>query len=460
MNLPQAFVEKYQALLGEEAAAFFEALQKDYQKGFRLNQKKVTSTDFLKEQLPLSKKSPYSTQGYYGEVAGKTPWHQAGWVYSQEISAMLVAEVAEILPGQRVLDLCAAPGGKTTRLGEKLQGKGVLVANEIFPKRAKVLSENIERYGLENVLVTNHAPKELAKHFQHYFDVIVVDAPCSGEGMFQKEPEALTQWSDEYVQICQKRQMEILMEANKMLKPGGQLVYSTCTFAPEEDEEVIDFLLDTEEFDLEKITDIPTDNVCFGRPTFSRYGEEIQKTIRLWPHINKGAGHFVAKLQKKTTLDNIDTPKKEKKKKSKKETPSFTKEETRSLEQFLKDFPIPLENGHYEVTGGHLWYVPNDLPSLKGLHYLRKGLYIGDFLKNRFVPSYSLAMVITDYQTYPHVMITFEEWKKYVRGETFVKEGDLGFVLLVYEEMVVGFGKQTKGTVKNYFPKGLRMNHL
>ncbi len=379
MNLPNDFVEKYQNLLGEEAPAFFEALQKEYQKGFRLNKKKVTNKQAVLPFVSLANPAPYSSQGYFGSVSGKTPLHQSGWVYSQEISAMLVAEVADITPGQKVLDLCAAPGGKTTRLGEKLAGKGVLVANEIFPKRAKVLSENIERYGLENVLVTNHAPKELEKTFSNYFDVIVVDAPCSGEGMFQKEPDALTQWSKEYVLACQKRQKEILTSAVKMLKPNGQLVYSTCTFAPEENEEIMDYLLDSGDFELEKI-ELPFADVSRGRKAFSRYPEEIEKTVRLWPHVNQGAGHFVAKLRKKVTETSVEQEKVSKKKKQRKETPALSKEETVLWENFLKTFPLPLNDGHLEVLKGHLWLVPNELPPLNGLHYLRKGLYLGEFL--------------------------------------------------------------------------------
>lgn len=453
MDLPIEFQTKYEKLLGaEESSAFFKALQGNYQKGFRLNPKKTPEKKVLQEFVSLKKPAPYSPVGYYGEISGKTPLHPAGIVYSQEISAMLVAEVVGVKPGEKILDLCAAPGGKTTRLADGLQDTGLLVANEIFPKRAKILSENMERWGSTTTLVTNHAPHELVPHFPEFFDKILVDAPCSGEGMFQKEPAALTQWSTDYVKVCQTRQKEILDSALKMLAPGGELIYSTCTFSPEENEEIVGFLVEDLGCEILPILLPEAEKVSHGRFDFYPLAG-IEKAVRLWPHLNAGAGHFIARLKKRESLEATTPP--PPKKNAPKE--SWSKEEETSWREFLTQFPIELpKTTQLKKFGSALWLVPNLAPSLKGLKLLRNGLYLGDFLKKRFVPSYSLALSLADYQPYPHVKITLEQWQQYVAGETLSLSGNLGFVLVVYEEVVVSFGKLTQGTLKNYFPKGLR----
>lgn len=461
MDLPQGFIAKYQKLLGAESADFFAALKKDYQKGFRLNPRKTTA-EKLAKQLDLSQPAPYSPVGYYGTVAGKTPEHQAGLIYSQEISAMAVAEVLAIEPDERVLDLCAAPGGKTTRLADFLGPEGLLVANEIFPKRAKVLSENLERWGVGNSLVTNHAPQELVPHFPQFFQKILVDAPCSGEGMFQKEPAALTQWSQDYVEECAARQKEILQSALAMLAPGGTLVYSTCTFAPEEDEEIVDYCLANFDLELVEISaSLFKGRVDHGRPSFSTHSE-ITKTIRLWPHLNAGAGHFIAKFRKKNVEEGVTQPTvaKSKRKKTSEKNKLFTKEEETAFKAFTTAFPIPFETQRLVKFGDSLWQLPPQVNPdvLKGLRLLRNGLHVGDFLKKRFVPSYSLALTLHEYQALPHVTITRAEWQRYVQGETLTISGNLGLVLVVCDEMVISFGKLTQGTLKNYFPKGLRFH--
>lgn len=455
MELPVGFQAKYEKLLGpKESAAFFQALKGNYQKGFRLNPKKTPSEEVLEKFVSLKQPAPYSPVGYYGEISGKTPLHPAGVVYSQEISAMLVAEVVGAKPGEKILDLCAAPGGKTTRLADGLKDTGLLVANEIFPKRAKILSENMERWGSTTTLVTNHAPHELVSHFPEFFDKILVDAPCSGEGMFQKEPAALTQWSEDYVQVCQTRQKEILESAVAMLVPGGELIYSTCTFSPEENEAIVGFLVEELGCEILPITLPEKTNVSGGRFDFYPLAG-IEKTVRLWPHLNAGAGHFVARLKKSGVKeDNVfASPKKSLQKEI------WSKEEKKSWQEFLADFPLNLpKTAQLKKFGSALWLVPNLAPSLKGLKLLRNGLYLGEFLKKRFVPSYSLALILSDYRLYPHVEITYEQWQRYVAGETLSISGNLGFVLVVYEGIIISFGKLTQGTLKNYFPKGLRFN--
>ncbi len=391
--------------------------------------------------------APYSNEGFLGTVNGKSFLHQAGYEYSQEPSAMIVGTAAAAKPGEKVLDLCAAPGGKSTQLAAQMRGKGLLVSNEIFPKRAKILSENIERWGVSNAIVTNHAPAELVPHFSGFFDRIVVDAPCSGEGMFRKDPNAVKEWTEESPLHCQKRQQEILSSAIKMLKHEGQLIYSTCTFAPEENEEIISWLVENYPVTIEEIPLSQT--VSSGRPEWGSV-DGLDKTVRIWPHENQGEGHFVAKL---TFHGQNPTCKEKKVRKKRKE--QLTKEQEKLWTEFSMDF-------HYEITGrllvfnDHLWEVPELLPSLDGLKVMRTGLHLGDFKKNRFEPSYALALAMKKTENIPCLSITQKEWQSYTAGETFQRDGDQGWVLLVLDKIPVGFGKQVKGTVKNFFPKGLR----
>lgn len=448
-TLPQQFIKKYRLLLGEESTEFFCALEQgNAKKGFRWNPLKpaglaMVQTYHSEELQP----APYSNEGFLGTVNGKSFLHQAGYEYSQEPSAMIVGTAAAAKPGEKVLDLCAAPGGKSTQLAAQMRGKGLLVSNEIFPKRAKILSENIERWGVSNAIVTNHAPAELVPHFSGFFDRIVVDAPCSGEGMFRKDPNAVKEWTEESPLHCQKRQQEILSSAIKMLKHEGQLIYSTCTFAPEENEEIISWLVENYPVTIEEIPLSQT--VSSGRPEWGSV-DGLDKTVRIWPHENQGEGHFVAKL----TFHGQNPTRKEKKVRKKRKE-ELTKEQEKLWTEFSMDF-------HYEITGrllvfnDHLWEVPELLPSLDGLKVMRTGLHLGDFKKNRFEPSYALALAMKKTENIPCLSITQKEWQSYTAGETFQRDGDQGWVLLVLDKIPVGFGKQVKGTVKNFFPKGLR----
>ena len=242
MSLPIEFVEKYKNLLGEEESSkFFTAIDSPSKKGFRLNPLKNNYQDV---QYSLKEPIEFTKDGYYGEISGRDSEWTGGYVYSQDPSAMYPAVSLNVKPGDKVLDLCAAPGGKSTALASLLDDTGLLVANEISKSRAKDLRENLERWGATNVVVTNESPDRLSKKLTHFFDKILVDAPCSGEGMFRKDPAATQYWSPEYVLTCQTRQKEILSEAMKMLKPGGEIVYSTCTYSPEEDEEIVAWLVE------------------------------------------------------------------------------------------------------------------------------------------------------------------------------------------------------------------------
>lgn len=463
IQLPQAFIDKYQELLKEEAADFFAAITNaSIKKGFRINPLKPNAQAMVEKYYPEPlQKAPYAKEGYLGEVSGRSLLHQAGYVYSQEPSAMIVASVANAKPGEKILDLCAAPGGKSTQLAGQLHQQGLLVANEIMPKRAKILSENLERWGAKNVVVTNHAPEQLTQFFPKFFDKIVVDAPCSGEGMFRKDEEAIAQWQIDTPLTCAKRQKTILNEAVKMLKPGGELIYSTCTFAPEENEAIISWLVEHHGLTIEPI-ELSSQSVSSGRNEWGSV-PGLEQTIRLWPHLNEGEGHFVAKLRLAKNTDQkmlpeATSPCKAKKKNKKSGTNSkLTKEQEQLWQAFYRQFPISL-TGQLTTFGDHLWLVPQELPTLQELKVLRAGIHLGEFKKKRFEPSFALAMALEQPKHYPNCQLSLADWEKYVRGQTIECPGNQGWVVLIVDEIAIGFGKQVQGLIKNFYPKGLRLN--
>ncbi len=448
MQLPQAFVEKYTGLLGEEAPAFFHELTTGKPlKAYRVNPLKPEYEAMLaKYGLAEKTPAPFGEHSWLGPVSGRSLLHQAGYIYSQEPSAMIVGQVAAARPGEKVLDLCAAPGGKSTQLAVQLKNQGLLVSNEIFGKRAKILAENLERWGAANTIVTNHAPAELVPHFSGFFDRIVVDAPCSGEGMFRKDPVALTEWQPETADLCAARQKEILTAAVRMLADEGELIYSTCTFAPEENEAIISWLVENYPLTIEPLTIAGT---ASGRPEWGSV-PGLEGTVRLWPHKGQGEGHFAAKLKFHGENPAVKTPKK-------KNTKGLPKDIQKLWEAFRKDFPAPNSAGHPQLFGDYIWWVPEAAPDLAGIRVLRSGVQMATVKKNRLEPAYNLALAADPTAFSDHrLSITLDDWQKYVAGETFHKAGNKGWVLLTVDAVPVGFGKQVQGVVKNFFPKGLR----
>ncbi|USS88601.1 RsmF rRNA methyltransferase first C-terminal domain-containing protein [Fructilactobacillus hinvesii] len=443
MELPTSFKAKYQKLLGDQFPAFLQSFADAPQHGFRINPLKSPATLSVDTSRPI----PGLDHAYYGKVAGKTPEHQSGYVYNQEPSAMLVAKVVNPQPGERVLDLCAAPGGKSTQLAGMMQNQGLLVANEINRGRAKILVENLERFGVLNPLILNETPAHLSKAFPGYFDKILVDAPCSGEGMFRKNPEATTYWNPNYPMECAVRQREILMEAVKMLKPGGQLIYSTCTFAPEEDEQIIAWLL--ENYPLQMVPLPKQKGMSSGQPNWADGNENLQDAIRLFPHLFAGDGHFIAKLQSTATT----TPSK-----IKKQAANATGAERKEWQQFTKDNLLNFPVGSLLRFKEQLYSFNPAIPNLKGLRVMRPGTPLGTLRKKRIEPSYGLAMILRPEQAQRTLAISYEQWQQYVHGDTFATNSTAakGWTLLLYQQMPVGFGKVVNGTVKNFFPKGLR----
>lgn len=355
-------------------------------------------------------------------------------------------------PGDRVLDLCAAPGGKSTQLAAYLNQTGLLVANEIHSARCKILSQNMERLGISNAIVTNEDSFTLAARFPEYFDKIMVDAPCSGEGMFRKNPEAASEWSLANVKNCAARQSEILDNAAEMLVPGGKIVYSTCTFSPEENEQVIaSFLEQHLEFELIR-KDVP--EFDHGRPDWANHIPQLAFTFRLWPHHLHGEGHFAAILQKKGS-SSAHTSGKTAGLKDKNQLRLWQEFASTVLTPGMNDF---LQHGNLILFGDQLYRLPEDAPSLEHLKVLRAGLHLGTFKKNRFEPSHALALFlgIQDVKTSISLSLADPSTSMFFNGETINCDTQKGWCLVCIEGFSAGWGKASGGILKNHYPKGLR----
>ncbi|HFH9839645.1 TPA: RsmF rRNA methyltransferase first C-terminal domain-containing protein [Streptococcus suis] len=432
MQLPQEFIDKYTDLLGQEAQAFFESFEQPAISGFRTNP--------LKEgQIAFDNPIPEMPWSYYGKVSGKSPEHVTGLVYSQEPAAQVVGQVASPEKGMKVLDLAAAPGGKSTHLLSYLDNTGLLVSNEISSKRAKILAENIERFGARNVVVTNESADRLAKVFPAYFDMIVLDAPCSGEGMFRKDPDAIQYWSKDYPSQCASLQREILEAALTMLAPDGQLIYSTCTWSPEENEEIVTWLLENYELEL---VDIPKINGMVE-------GIDYPQTARMYPHHFSGEGQFVAKFK---FLGEV------KQKKLKPGKSNLNREQQTLWKEFeQKHLKVSL-TGLLQVFGDNLYLLPDGLPDLSKVKIARNGLHLGTFKKKRFEPSFALGLALHSTEVKNRVEISLEDFPVYVAGQTVAVSKDLpnGWYQVAVQGNGLGFAKIVSGTLKNAFPKGLR----
>lgn len=447
--LPTAFKEKYEELLGPAAEAFFTALGQEPQKSFRLNSMKPGEVKYSLDEPVTGIKD-----AYYGQVHASDPEWVSGRVYSQEAAAMFPAALSGVQPGMRVLDLCAAPGGKSTQLAELLKGQGLLVSNEISDKRARILRENLERWGAANVVVVNASPDQLAEKFPSFFDAIVVDAPCSGEGMFRKDPEAAQYWSPDYVLLCQKRQRSILQQALTMLKPGGQLVYSTCTFSPEEDEQNVAWLL---EQGLQ-IADLDCPQAAAGRPDWADGKPELAKCLRFWPQDGVGEGQFLARLQKPGTAAEVKAKRKKKKGRGPRQYQGLTKQEQALVAEALAKFNLYLSLTSAIQRQGHVSVPAADPELFSGLHVLANGVELGELKRKRFVPGQQLAQVLGSLEQDQQVDLSEEDYQSFLHGNAFKLASEKrGFVLVARRGLVFSFGKLGgDGMLKNFYPKGLR----
>lgn len=459
MNLPIEFEKKMKAFLGDEWDDFLYSYDNNRFQALRFNTLKVQSPEermrILKTlKISSDKKVSWANEAYYFDEnvrPGKHPYHEMGLYYIQEPSAMSAAALLAPKPGMRVLDLCAAPGGKSTQLATYLGDSGLLVSNEINTQRSRILSQNIERMGIKNAIVTNEDSFVLASHFPGFFNAIQVDAPCSGEGMFRKLPEAIEQWSMENVAICAARQKEILDNAAVMLKPGGMIVYSTCTFSKEENEDVIEYF-------LERHTDFT-----------------LEEMERFWPHKVDGEGHFVAKLVRRGCVDtDLKADRKTKKNKNSKDRknetkPALTKENMKLLSEFLdetisEDVAAWIKNSRLVMFGEQLYRLPDMEVDIKGLKVQRAGLHIGEFKKQRFEPSHSLALALKLNDAKNLVKLTcdnpqtigFFNGQSVMLSDEQAAECKKGWALVCVDGYTAGWGKVNGTQVKNHYPKGLR----
>ncbi len=427
--LPEAFLQRMEAQLGSEYPAFLESLERPRAVALRFNPMKGERPVLPFVGAPV----PWEPEGFYYDPEtrpGLHVYHEAGVYYLQEASAMAPVALLDPKPGERVCDLCAAPGGKTTQIAGRMLGQGFLVCNEINPKRAKILSRNIERMGVANALVTNEHPETLASRFPGFFDRVLVDAPCSGEGMFRKEEAAVTDWSQETVQMCARRQREILDSAARLVRPGGRLVYSTCTFAPEEDEETVAAFLETHpEFTPEPVEApwfVPGENASY----------------RMWPHKLLGEGHFAAVLRKTQGESG--------------EVPACPGEKCpKAWESFAKELDITLPEGKAVPFGQSLYWAPTELPELNRLKVLRPGLELGTERKGRFEPAHALALWLKTCAVTESFPPESPEMKAYLHGDV-VPSGKKGWCLVQAGGYAIGWGKGDGSVLKNHYPKGLR----
>lgn len=433
----EIFLERMKSLLGDEFDAFLQYYNGENFRGLRVNTLKC-SADTLKNALPFElKPTPFCPDGYYlpSEISslGNHPLHHAGAFYIQEPSATSAVEMLGVQPGDTVLDLCAAPGGKSTQIGAKLKGEGLLWSNEIVKSRANILLSNIERMGIANAVVSNCHPEQLCERLAGRFDRVLVDAPCSGEGMFRKNSAAQTEWSEEHVKSCAERQLHILNSAKHALKPGGVMVYSTCTFSHEENEGVITrFLEENPEFSLED------SGVTFGRPA-------MEYARRIFP-MDGGEGHFAARLRKSGDL-----------------APTFPDSGKAAVKPELMEFydslfidrpfgeRITVKNNKIIILPKN--YIESDLP------VLRAGIVLGEIVKNRIEPHHSAFMAAKPESCRRRVDLTHdsEEIKAFLHGEEISVPQDLkGYAAVCVDGMTSGFGKASGGRLKNKYPKGLR----
>lgn len=455
MNLPEAFLDKMSLLLEDEFANFLRSYQDERSYGLRVNTLKIDKDQFLNDTPFELEQIPWTSEGFYYDPAdrlGKHPYHEAGLYYIQEPSAMAVTELMDPKPGEKVLDLAAAPGGKTSHIATKMNQEGLLVANEIHPSRAKALSQNVERMGIKNAVVLNETPERLARAFPAFFDRVLLDAPCSGEGMFRKAPHACDEWRLDQVATCAIRQLKILNEAAKMLKPEGILVYSTCTFSPEENEQVIaSFLKDHPDFAIVDVKMHPTFDT--GRTAWVNDMIEadvpLERTVRIWPHHVKGEGHYIAVLKK---LAGNPSPK------IKQAHSIKGKKQLEHFYTFGKDTLNNIPEGKFALFGDQLYIIPEQMVDMKGLKVLRFGWHLGTNKKNRFEPSHALALALKskDVKQVVDLYANSEEMLAYLRGETLHVNGQKGWYLVTVDGFAIGWGKLSNHMLKNHYPKGLR----
>ncbi|MBU5470320.1 RsmB/NOP family class I SAM-dependent RNA methyltransferase [Falcatimonas sp. MSJ-15] len=456
MNLPKQFTDSMKVLLKDEYEDYIKSFEEPRIYGLRVNTSKISVEDFLKISPFKLRQIPWIENGFFyseDDRPAKHPYYFAGLYYLQEPSAMTPANLLPVTPGERVLDLCAAPGGKSTELAAKLAGEGLLVSNDISATRAKALLKNLELFGISNMAVVCEMPQKLAEYFPEYFDKILIDAPCSGEGMFRKDNKLIKAWLSNGPEFYSNLQKTIVTEAVKMLKPGGLMIYSTCTFSMCEDEQQIQYILDQ----CPEMSVVPLEKkegFCDGMYELAGTSKETKGCVRLFPHKIEGEGHFVALLKKDGELkEDLNGKRLE----------SNVKKVPEEITEFLKHIYRDYNMDELQIFDTRAYIVPKELGSLKGLKYLRTGLLLGEIKKNRFEPSQALAMSLkmNEFDSVIDLNVDDARVIKYLKGETIDVDDiqtarDSGWQLVCVDGCPLGFGKLVNGTLKNKYLSGWR----
>lgn len=487
IQLPQEFCSRMQEILGKEYKDYLESFQKPRTFGLRVNTSKISCEEFERLAPFPIRKIPWMENGYFYEAENRPahcPYYQAGLYYLQEPSAMTPAFRLPVFPGEAVLDLCAAPGGKATALGDRLRGKGLLVANDISTSRARALLRNLELFGITNSFVSNEAPARLATRFPEFFHKILLDAPCSGEGMFRKEAALLRDWTPQKSQELSEIQKDLILQAADMLRPGGMLLYSTCTFSPQEDEQVITHLLNNRP-QMQLVSMPGYAGFSPGFPDLSDGNPDLKKCVRIFPHKMEGEGHFLALLAKGEPLTPPDTqvqlfmPKQQPNFSTAEShpTPSTvdprlrpSREAGKWISSFWDEIGLhtlsgePFDDRRVEVRNDKVYYLPPAACDFQGIHFMRNGLYLGDLKKKRFEPSQPLALALHRGDVERTLSLSAEDSRlnRYLRGETLtLRQGESsiekGWLLLCVDGYPLGFAKQVGTTLKNKIPSGWRV---
>ena len=471
-DLPQSFLDSMKEILGEDYEAFLAGFDGQRQYGLRVNTLKMNLEEFERIAPFHLKKVPWISNGYFYEAEdapAKHPFYSAGLYYLQEPSAMTPASRLKVQPGERVLDLCAAPGGKATEFGAALQGEGLLVANDINTARARALLRNLELFGISNSFVTNEPPHVLAERFPEFFHKIMVDAPCSGEGMFRKNPAVVDSWQEKGPEYFSKLQREIIVQAADMLLPGGMMFYSTCTFSPLENEKTITHLL-KDRPDMEVIPMEDYEGFAEGLTSYRGevFDESCKLCRRIWPHKMSGEGHFMALLHKKSGAQQQVQQTVSQSSIWWEKCKGLNKEQKAAAEDFFSHVNIAYDGKRIDVRGDNLYYLPAPKYDGRGLHFLRNGLFIGEFKKKRFEPSqpFALALHAQDFDQVLDFPADDERLSRYLRGET-LDVSDLiagekkrkGWQLVMVAGHPLGFGKLVNNNLKNKYPAGWRKNN-
>lgn len=449
MNLPEKYVKNMKELLGEEEFdSYLESFNDSRLYGLRVNTQKISTEEFEKICPFNIRKIPWIDNGYYfseEDKPAKHPYYFAGLYYIQEPSAMTPANMLPVNEGDKVFDMCAAPGGKSTELGAKLKGTGLLVTNDISNSRAKALLKNVEVFGLRNTLVINEDPRNLVDKYRGFFDKILVDAPCSGEGMFRKDSKLIKAWEKNGPEVYNAIQKDIILYAADMLKPGGMMMYSTCTFSKLEDELTIKYLLEQR----------PEMSVV--RPEFYEGFTEgfdgLSDCVRIFPHKMEGEGHFMALLKKEDGSEPKYYP----------DFKGNMKKIPPELEEFLNDISIKIDRDELYLNDGRVFLIPKEASFITGIRALRTGLLLGELKKNRFEPSQALAMALKaeEYASVVDLSVDDENVIRYLKGETIEIDDSRvarksGWQLVCVDGFPLGFGKLSNGTLKNKYLAGWR----